>query len=90
MFHVFAALAEFERHLIVDRTQAGLKAARARGRLGGRPRKMDAKTTAMARMLLADPDTHVADVCRTLKVSKATLYRAISWPAEKNLNPMRT
>jgi DNA invertase Pin-like site-specific DNA recombinase len=77
VFHVFGALAEFERELIVERTQAGLKAARARGRKGGRPGKMDAKKLEMAKTLMADPTNSVAEVCQSLQVSRATLYRSI-------------
>ena len=75
VFHVFGALAEFERALVQDRTRAGLAAARARGRKGGRRRVMDDKKVAMAVSLLQNPATVVADVCQTLKVSRATLYR---------------
>jgi DNA invertase Pin-like site-specific DNA recombinase len=75
VFHVFGALAEFERGLVQDRTRAGLAAARARGRKGGRRRVMDDKKVAMAVSLLKNPETVVADVCQTLKVSRATLYR---------------
>jgi DNA invertase Pin-like site-specific DNA recombinase len=75
VFHVFGALAEFDRDLVRDRTRAGLAAARARGRKGGRRRVMDAKKVAMAVSLLQNPATVVADVCQTLKVSRATLYR---------------
>lgn len=75
IFHVFGALAEFERELIRERTQAGLKAARARGRQGGRPKKMTARQVAMARKLLSDKTNSVAEVCRTLQVSRSTLYR---------------
>lgn len=87
IFHVFGALAEFERDLIRERTKAGLAAARARGRKGGRPRVMDDRKIAMARTLLADPDNRVVDVCDTLGICKATLYnylksRAVSKPEE--------
>ncbi len=75
IFHVFGALAEFERELIRERTHAGLTAARARGRTGGRPKKMTAKQVSMARKLLSDPHNSVADVCRTLQISRSTLYR---------------
>ena len=75
IFHVFGALAEFEREVIRERTQAGLTAARARGRFGGRPRVMTAQTLRMARQLLADPDQSVNEVCKMLQVSRATLYR---------------
>jgi DNA invertase Pin-like site-specific DNA recombinase len=73
-FHVIGALAEFERDLIRERTQAGLASARARGRMGGRPKKMDAKKGEMARSLYAAKNS-VKDICETLGISKATLYR---------------
>jgi len=75
IFHIFGALAEFERNLIRERTQAGLAAARARGRVGGRRRLLDAKQVAQARTLYADTRNSVADICRTLKVSRTTLWR---------------
>ena len=75
IFHVFGALAEFERELIRERTRAGLTAAHARGRKGGRPKKMSAKQVSMARKLLSDPHNSVTDVCRTLQVLRSTLYR---------------
>jgi DNA invertase Pin-like site-specific DNA recombinase len=74
-FHIFASLAEFERALIRERTRAGLAAARARGRNGGRPRAFDAKKLEMARMLMADHKKSVSDVCKALNVSRSTLYR---------------
>lgn len=76
-FHVFGALSEFERDLIRERTNAGLAAARARGRKGGRPRLMDEKKIQMAKALLKNRETPVADICGTLGVSKATLYRYV-------------
>jgi DNA invertase Pin-like site-specific DNA recombinase len=75
VFHVFGALAEFERALVQERTRAGLSAARARGKKGGRRRVMDDKKVAMAVSLLQNPATSVAEVCQTLRVSRATLYR---------------
>ena len=69
VFGIFAALAEFERELIAERTHAGLAAARARGRLGGRPRKMD---VAMLRM--ASRDTNAQDLARRLGITTTTLY----------------
>jgi DNA invertase Pin-like site-specific DNA recombinase len=81
IFHVFGALAEFERDLIRERTQAGLAAARARGRRGGRPRSpvlSDPKMLSMARALHADKRNTVADICRTLRVSRASLYRYLA------------
>lgn len=77
IFHVFGALAEFERDLIRDRTQAGLDAARARGKHGGRKRALTDKQIAMAAELMQNPNTSVADVCKTFNVSKATLYRHV-------------
>lgn len=78
IFHVFGALAEFERDLIRERTKAGLEAARARGKKGGRPRTAalnEAKKVVMARGLWADKNNTIEDVCRILKVSRSTLYR---------------
>jgi DNA invertase Pin-like site-specific DNA recombinase len=75
IFHVFGALAEFERDIIRERTMAGLKAARARGRKGGRPKIMDEKMVAMAKTLMADRNNCVREVCKTLGVSRSTLYR---------------
>lgn len=83
IFHVFGALAEFERELIRERTQAGLRAARARGRNGGRPPKMDARKITIARTLLDNPKAKVTDVCETLHVSRATLYRHLEKSAGK-------
>jgi len=75
IFHIFASLAEFEKDLIKERTQAGLKAARARGRLGGRPKKLDEQKVALAVAMIKDTEIPVQEVCDTLKISKATLYR---------------
>jgi len=77
IFHVFGALAEFERDVIRDRTKAGLTAARARGRLGGRPKKLDKSKVSMAKALLADHSNAIKDICKTLNISKSTLYRAV-------------
>ncbi len=79
IFHVFGALAEFERDLIRERTQAGLRAARARGRVGGRPKVLDdPKKLAMAKQLYADPANAIDDICRTLRISRTTLYRYVT------------
>ena len=79
IFHIFTALAEFERSLIQERTKAGLKAARARGRLGGRrPISPDDPRVQTARTLHADAKMPVADICKTLKISRATLYRYLA------------
>ena len=77
IFHIFGALAEFERDVIRDRTMAGLAAARARGRVGGRPKIMTDKKVRLAKTLLADHTNTIDDVCETLGVSRATLYRYI-------------
>lgn len=78
IFHIFGALAEFERELIRERTRAGLAAARARGRTGGRPRKLDdPRKLTMARALYDDGTHTVEDICKTLGISRATLYRAL-------------
>src|SRR3954470_2686635 len=82
IFHVFGALAEFERDLIRERTQAGLQAARARGRKGGRPRSLDATKLAQARSLHKAPANTVAAICATLGISRATFYRHLGSPDE--------
>jgi DNA invertase Pin-like site-specific DNA recombinase len=75
VFHVFGALAEFERGIIRERTLAGLENARRMGRKGGRPRAMTDKDISKAKALLAAPDITVEAVAETLGVSPATLYR---------------
>jgi DNA invertase Pin-like site-specific DNA recombinase len=77
VFHIFGALAEFERAVIRERTSAGLVAARARGKKGGRPTRMKARDIAAAKALLADPNISVEEVAARLHVSPATLYRHI-------------
>lgn len=77
IFHVFAALAEFERDVIHERTKAGLAAARARGRLGGRPKILDHAKIIMAKSLMSDHNNSIRDICSTLKISKSTLYRSL-------------
>ena len=78
VFHIFGALAEFERNLIRERTLAGLEAARARGRLGGRPELSGTSSkVAMAKKLYADKTNAISDICKTLHISRATLYRYI-------------
>jgi DNA invertase Pin-like site-specific DNA recombinase len=83
IFHVFGALAEFERELIRERIQAGLRAARARGRNGGHPAKMDARKISMARALMETPNASITEVCDTLRISRATLYRHLERAAGK-------
>jgi DNA invertase Pin-like site-specific DNA recombinase len=78
IFHVFGALAEFERDLVRERTHAGLAAARARGRLGGRPKKLtNAKQVELARTLYNGGHVDIDTICATLGVSRATLYRSL-------------
>src|SRR5215470_2268313 len=84
VFHMFGALAEFERSLIRERTQAGLAAARRLGRTGGRPPKLTEDDIDVARVLLANPDIGVTQIAHRLGVSPATLYRYI--PAARTAN----
>ena len=78
VFHVFGALAEFERDLIRERTNAGLAAARARGRTGGRPKALsDPKKQALAQALYDGGQADVATICKTLGISRATFYRYV-------------
>jgi DNA invertase Pin-like site-specific DNA recombinase len=77
IFHIFGALAEFERNLIRERTAAGLIAARARGRKGGRPKALSLKQRSIAKELY-EKRHPIQEICRTLKISKATLYRCIT------------
>ena len=74
--HIFGALAEFERNLIKERTMAGLEAARARGRKGGRP-PLDTSSSkvAAAKKLYRDKTNSISEICRMLNISRATLYR---------------
>jgi DNA invertase Pin-like site-specific DNA recombinase len=76
-FHIFGALAEFERDIIRERTNAGLAAARTRGRKGGRPLVMDSRKAKIASSLYSDGKTSVREICATLGVSKATFYRYV-------------
>ena len=78
IFGIFAALAEFERELIVERTRAGLAAARARGRLGGRPRKMDVAMLRMAVRAMAERDTNAHDLAQRLGITTTTLYMYVN------------
>jgi DNA invertase Pin-like site-specific DNA recombinase len=77
IFHIFGALAEFERDIIRERTQAGLTAARARGRRGGRPKSLTPKKAQIAEALYKDKNNTIDEICRTLNVSRATFYRYI-------------
>src|SRR3954447_23689740 len=77
VFGIFAALAEFERELIVERTRAGMAAARARGRSGGRPYKMTAAKLRLAMAAMGQPETQVGALCAELGIARQTLYRHV-------------
>lgn len=78
VFGIFAALAEFERELISERTKAGLESARARGRTGGRPFKMTPSKVRLAMVSMGQPETSVAALCKELGITRQTLYRHVS------------
>ena len=84
IFHIFGALAEFEREIIRERTNAGLKAARARGRTGGRPKKLTPEKIEIAKAMMSDPKINIKTICRTLDISPKTLYRYAPTPFKKN------
>lgn len=78
VFHLFGALAEFERHLIRERTQAGLTAARARGRKGGRPKALNPSKRQLAVKLYNERQLSIEEICRMMGISKPTLYNYIA------------
>lgn len=78
VFHLFGALAEFERNLIRERTRAGLTAARARGRQGGRPKMLDADKRKLALRLYHERKHSIAEICRLMGISKSTLYNYLA------------
>jgi DNA invertase Pin-like site-specific DNA recombinase len=82
IFHIFGALAEFERNLIRERTYAGLKAARARGRKGGRPKALDKDKRALVVKLYEEKKHTIKQICQIMGISKPTLYKYVH---EKNL-----
>lgn len=90
IFHVFAALSEFERNLIRERTSAGLAAARARGRNGGRPRVLSERQVREIKLLLSDPETRVSDVAKRYGVSRTTVYKYIVASDEKTITTRKT
>src|SRR5436853_5519469 len=78
IFHIFGALAEFERDIIRERTNAGLAAARARGKRGGRPKLApNSRKIALANALYEDKSNSTPEICKTLSISRATLYRYV-------------
>lgn len=86
IFHIFGALAEFERDIIRERTNAGLQAARARGRLGGRPKAKvlnTPKKVALAQSLYDNKNNTIEEICKTLDISRSTLYRYINVPKKE-------
>jgi DNA invertase Pin-like site-specific DNA recombinase len=78
IFHIFGALAEFERDMIRERTNAGLQAARARGRQGGRPKALTPRQVALAQSLYDSREHPIQDICDTLGISKGTLYKYLN------------
>ncbi len=82
-FHIFGALAEFERNLIRERTQAGLDAARARGRMGGRPKALDADRRKLSVELYEAKKMPVGRICETMGISKPTLYKYVREERDK-------
>src|SRR3712207_3875726 len=83
VFHIFGALAEFEREIIRERTQAGLESARSRGKVGGRPKTLSARQVQVLRNMAADKSLTVSDVCQTLGIGRTTFYRYV----KKRENP---
>lgn len=77
-FHIFGALAEFERDLIRERTHAGLQAARVRGRFGGRPKSLDDKQIKFAKKLHKEKELSINEICQMLGISRSTFYRYLS------------
>ena len=77
IFHLFGALAEFERNLIKDRTLAGLQAARARGRKGGRPPSLNSEKQKLAAKLYSEKNHSVKEICQLMGISKPTLYKYV-------------
>jgi DNA invertase Pin-like site-specific DNA recombinase len=78
VFNIFGSLAEFEREIIKERTQAGLQAARSRGRTGGRPKALTQKQVNMLHQLAADKNRSVDEICKTLGISRMTFYRYVN------------
>jgi DNA invertase Pin-like site-specific DNA recombinase len=77
VFHIFGALAEFEREIIRERTQAGLQSARSRGKIGGRPKALTPKEVQILRNMAADKSLTVSDICKTLGIRRTTFYRYV-------------
>ena len=78
MFHLFGALAEFEKNLINERSKAGLNAARARGKLGGRPTALDRNQQELTVKLYNERQHSIAEICQMMSISKPTLYKYVA------------
>ena len=88
IFQIFGALAEFERNLIRERTQAGLAAARARGRIGGRPKALDEKRIKLAQRLYKEKQHTIKEICQILGISKPTLYSYLRQKTGTNVSSL--
>ncbi|CAM4437393.1 MAG: DNA-invertase hin [Legionellaceae bacterium] len=77
IFHIFGALAEFERNLIRERTNAGLEAARVRGRQGGRPKKLEMNKRQLVQKLYESKEHSINEICQMMGISRPTLYQYI-------------
>jgi DNA invertase Pin-like site-specific DNA recombinase len=86
VFHIFGALADFERGLIRERAQVGLVTARARGKRGGRPKVLTPMKVEIAQKLYADGRNSIDEICSTLNISRATLFRYVKRPSKKQGN----
>ncbi len=84
VFHIFASISEFERNLIVERTKAGLAAARARGRLGGRPKKLTKQKAELLKKLYDEKQMTVQEICEVVGVSKMTFYKYLKDTEREN------
>ena len=82
-FHIFGALAEFERELTRERTMAGLEAAREQGRVGGRPRALSEEDIPQVQALMQNPEVSTSDICERFDISRATLYRYVGPDGER-------
>lgn len=89
VFGIFAALAEYERELISERTLAGLASARARGRKGGRPHKMTPAKVRLAQAAMGRPETIVSELCDELGITRQTLYRHVGPGGELRADGLR-
>lgn len=83
IFHVFGALAEFERELIRERTNAGIISARARGKMGGRPPKTTLPDIRMIQQLATDPNNRIKAICKKFRISRTSYYRYLKSPIEE-------